>query len=190
MTWVDLAVLGVMGLSGLLACMRGLVREVLSLGAWFGAVAIAAVGTPWARDVVKQWLPDPQVAAAAGFVALLLVSLIVLKIVARSIGSVVKSSSISSVDRTLGLVFGLGRGALLAIAAYILGGMATSTDHWPDPVKNARSLPLVYQGAVWLRENALPNEYKPRLYAPPGGPTPTSDSLLHANPVGRPVSGK
>lgn len=190
MTWVDLVVLGVIALSGLLALMRGLVREVLGIGAWIGAVAIAAAGMPWTRDVVRQWLPDPQIAAAAAFVALLLVSLIVLKMIAKSIGSVVKASSIGSVDRTLGLVFGLGRGALLVIAAYMLGGMATSTDHWPDPVKSARSLPLVYQGAVWVRDNALPSEYQPRLYAPPGAQNPTSDSLLRANPLGRAVSGK
>ena len=68
--------------------------------------------------------------------------------------------------------------------------MTTSPDHWPEPVRNARSLPLVYEGAVWIRENVLPNEYRPKLYPPPGGQTPTSDSLLRANPLGRAVLGK
>jgi membrane protein required for colicin V production len=36
MTSVDLVLLGVMVLSGLIAFMRGLVREVLSIAAWVG----------------------------------------------------------------------------------------------------------------------------------------------------------
>jgi membrane protein required for colicin V production len=190
MTSVDLAVLGVMALSGLLAYMRGFVREVLSIGAWFGAVALAVAGQSAGRDIVKQWISDPTIASVASFVAILLVSLIVLKIIARSIGSLIKSTGLGAIDRTFGLVFGLARGAAIAIAAYMVAGMTTSSDHWPEAVRNARSLPLVYEGAVWVRENILPNEYRPKLYPPPGGQTPTSDSLLRANPLGRAVLGK
>ncbi len=46
MTSVDLAVLGVMFLSGLVALMRGLVREVLSVAAWLGAAAVATTFMP------------------------------------------------------------------------------------------------------------------------------------------------
>ena len=42
MNWVDLVVLGVILLSGLLAFTRGLVREVLGLGAWVIAAVIAS----------------------------------------------------------------------------------------------------------------------------------------------------
>jgi membrane protein required for colicin V production len=190
MTWVDLAVLGVMAISGLLACMRGFVREVLSIGAWIGAFMIAAAGQTWGREFAGQWISDKQVAAAASFVVLLLVSLVILKIVARSIGKLVSGVGLGSVDRTLGLVFGLARGALLAIVAYMLAGMTTSIDHWPDAAKEARSLPYIYAGAVWVREKALPEEYRPRLYAPPSAPNPTAASLLQATPQGRATPGK
>src|ERR1700738_2064199 len=46
MTSVDLGVRGVMFLSGLLAFSRGLVREVLSIGAWLGAAAVAIMFLP------------------------------------------------------------------------------------------------------------------------------------------------
>ncbi len=190
MTSVDMAVLGVMALSGLLACMRGFVREVLSIGAWLGALAVAAASQSAGREIARQWISDPTIASAASFVAILLVSLIVLKLVARSISKMIVSVGLGSVDRTFGLVFGLGRGAAIAIGAYMVAGMATSSDHWPDAVKNARSLPLVYEGAVFVRDNILPTEYRPKLYPPPGGQTPTSDSLLRANPLGRAVLGK
>ena len=190
MTWVDLVVLGVMALSGLLACMRGLVREVLSIGAWIGALMVASAGLAWATPIATQWIHDPKSAAAASFVVLLLVALVILKIAASYISKAVRGIGLGSVDRTLGLVFGLARGALLAIVAYILAGMTTSIDHWPDAAKEARCLPYIYAGAVWVREKALPEEYRPRLYAPPTGQPPTSASLLQANPQGRATQGR
>lgn len=190
MTWVDLAVLGVMALSGLLACMRGFVREVLSIGTWIGAFLIATAGQAWGKQLASQWIHDPQIAAATSFVLLLLVALIILKILARYMSKLVSGIGLGSVDRTLGLLFGIARGGLLAIVAYILAGMTTSIDHWPDAAKDARCLPFVYAGAVWVREKALPEEYRPRLYAPPSGQNPTADSLLQASPQGRPATGK
>ena len=88
------------------------------------------------------------------------------------------------------MLFGLARGALLAIVAYMLGGMATSVDHWPPAVQDARCLPYLYQGAVWVRETFLPEEYRPRIYAPPGVQAPSADSLLRASPLGRAGQGK
>ena len=190
MTWVDLAVLGVMALSGLLACLRGLVREVLGIGAWIGAIVIATHGQAYGRGIAGQWIPDPQLAGAASFAVLLLVSLIVLSLVARMISKLVKGSALGSIDRTLGLVFGLLRGALLAIVTYMVAGMAIAIDHWPAPVLEARCLPWLYEGSAWVRENFLPEEYRPRLYAPPASPHPTSDALLRATPLGRAAIGK
>ena len=42
MTWVDFTVLGIMAISAMLAFMRGLVRELLGIGAWAGAAIIAS----------------------------------------------------------------------------------------------------------------------------------------------------
>ena len=38
-TWLDLILLGVMLISGLLAMIRGFMREILSITAWFAAAA-------------------------------------------------------------------------------------------------------------------------------------------------------
>jgi uncharacterized membrane protein required for colicin V production len=95
----------------------------------------------------------------------LLITLVVLLILSRWIGALVRASPIGGVDRSLGLVFGLARGAALVILAYIAAGMVIPLERWPEPVLDARSLYLAYQGAHWVREK-LPVEYRPRLYAP------------------------
>jgi len=190
MTWVDGVVLGILALSGLLAFSRGLVREVLSIGAWIGALAVAAKMQPAGKEIASQWLKEPQIAAAASFVALLLISLIILKLLAKAISNMIHSTGLGGIDRTLGLLFGLARGAFLVIAAYILAGMTMSIDRWPAAVRDARSLPWVYEGATWVRTNLLPDDYRPKLYAPPTAQIPSSDALLRASPLGRAVLGK
>jgi len=56
MTWVDLVVLGVLAVSALFAFMRGLVREVLGLGAWVGAIFAGVWALPRVRPQFQQWL--------------------------------------------------------------------------------------------------------------------------------------
>jgi membrane protein required for colicin V production len=86
----------------------------------------------------------------------------------------------------LGALFGLARGAALVILAYIIAGMVVQVDRWPDAVLQARSLPLVYQGARWAVER-IPSDHRPQLYAPPPGRETTADDLLRASPQGRAV---
>ena len=186
MTWVDLVVLAVLAISALLAFLRGLVREVLGLAAWVGAVAAAVWALPYARPRFQQWLGASPWIDPVAFGVVLLVTLIVLLILSRWIGALVRASPIGGVDRSLGLVFGLARGAVLVILAYIATGMVIPLERWPEPVLEARSLYFAYQGARWVRDQ-LPVDYRPRLYAPPPGRATTAEALLHANPQGRAV---
>jgi len=184
MTWVDLAVLGLLAMSGLLAFVRGLVREVLGVGAWVGAVAAAIAGLPWMRGPVRTWLSAPEWVDPVSFLIVFLITLIILMLIARAIGSVVRGSALGGVDRTLGLVFGLARGAMVIIIAYVVGGMVFPITHWPAVVLDARTLPFTYQAARWVREQ-LPEGYRPRIYAPPAGRETPAEALLHASPQGR-----
>ncbi len=183
MTWVDLAVLAVIAVSALLSFMRGLVREVLGIGAWVGAGFAAAWALPLSRPQFHQWMGTSPWTDPAAFVAVFVVALIVLMLVAHVIGRLVRGSALGGLDRTLGLVFGLVRGAALVIIAYIVAGMVVPVDRWPDPVKQARLLTPAYDGALWVVRQ-VPVDYRPRLYAPPAGREATAQALLHATPQG------
>ena len=63
MTWADGAILLILGVSAILAYSRGLVREVLGVGAWAGALVLAFVMLPGMRSalgaaVSPAWLAD------------------------------------------------------------------------------------------------------------------------------------
>jgi membrane protein required for colicin V production len=184
MTSVDLAVVGVMILSGLLALSRGLVREILSIGAWLGAAAIAMAVLPRIRKLVEPYVPSPEWTDPVGYIALFLVSLIILSVIAKAIGNAVRSSVISGIDRTLGLLFGLARGAVLAVAVYIVACLAIPPDRWPQPVLESRSLPYIYSGAEWAVRQ-IPQEYRPQVLPPPPSRQTALGGLLKTSPTGR-----
>ena len=185
MTWVDLVVFGFLLLSGLLAFGRGLVREVLGIGAWAGSVALAFFGLPTMRGVVRTWFSTPEWIDPVSFIVVFLVALIVLVLIAKAIGGFVRGSVLGGVDRTLGLIFGLARGAAVIVVAYIVGQMIFPIDRWPDAVLNARTLTPTYEAAEWVRDQ-LPDPYRPhKLDPPPAGRDATAEALLRASPQGR-----
>ncbi len=181
MTWVDLAILGVILLSGVLALLRGLVSEILGIGAWLGAAAAAIYGhhliVPYVQKTVD--LGGLTQYAAMGIVFLL--ALIVFALISRLIGDTIRHSALGGVDRSLGLIFGLARGAVLVIALFIAAGAVMKIDQWPEPARTARSLPLIHAGAVALVE-LLPAGMQPPVAALPNTPSPTSADLLSVPP--------
>ena len=186
MNWVDLGVLALMLVSGLLGVMRGLVREVLGVAAWAAAAFVAGPYgafrsvAPWARRTIS----DPGIADAAAFFGVFLLVLILLWLVVRTLSNAVRGSALGGLDRALGLVFGIGRGAALLVVAYILLGIGLAVEQWPAPVLEARSLPAIHHGAEWLADQ-LPPTYRPAVARPPPGRSATAASLLRASPVGR-----
>lgn len=186
MNWVDLAVLAVIVVSGLLALMRGLVREVLSIAAWIGAGFVAAWAFPFVQERFRGWFGNNDIADPVAFGSMFLVALIFLSIVAGMVGGVVRGSVLGGLDRTLGMAFGVLRGAALVIFAYIAGGLVVTADRWPEPVLAARSLPYAHEGAVWAT-GFIPDAYRPTVTALPPGRETTAAQLLHATPQGRAI---
>lgn len=178
MTWVDAVLLAVVALSAIIAFFRGLVREVLSLGAWIGAAAAAFLARPYLLPHVSAWIEPPILADIVGTGAVFIVVLIVLKLITNLIADRVQDSSIGGVDRVLGLAFGAVRGAALLVLAYILAGMfVPETATWPAAVREARSLPIVAEAAR-RTVDLIPEPYRPRLVEPPGPGGPNVEDLL------------
>ena len=184
MTWVDVAVLGVLAVSGFIGVLRGLVREVLGIAAWVGALLIAVWVRPLLRGEVLAWLPThPDLAGPIAFALGFLGTLIVLLVLTHLIARFVHRIGLGGLDRSLGLVFGLARGAALVILAYILVQMVIPIEQWPADIQHARSLPFAYQGAVWA-VGWLPPAERPRITPPPDAPAPSARALMQALPRG------
>jgi len=180
MTWVDGVVLAVLLLSAGLAYFRGFVREVLGVGAWAGAIVLAILAEPQTAPLAAQYVQPPWLATGVAVGLVFLVVLVILKILIAWLAGKVQRSALGGVDRALGLLFGLARGAFIVVIAYIVAGLVLpATDKWPDPVRQARSLPLAADGAAWVVAK-LPEEFRPRLPDGAGRLDPSMDQLLRA----------
>ena len=172
MTWVDLAVLSVLLVSALLAFMRGFVSEVLGITAWLVAGLVALWAEPYARSQVEHWMDQfvkmPALVTPVTYGGVFLVL----------------NSMLSGLDRSLGVVFGLARGAVLVICAYIGTQMLIPIGKWPEPVLKSRSIHITYWGAVDVVQ-ALPERYRPHVDEPPAGREVTVDTRDQATASGR-----
>src|SRR6185369_8482710 len=63
MTGVDIAVIAVIGISALIAFLRGFVREMLTIGSWLGASAVTLYGFPLLQNKFEQLIPSSKLAA-------------------------------------------------------------------------------------------------------------------------------
>lgn len=158
MNFVDICVLAVIGISAVLALSRGLVKEVLSILSWVGAVLAVIFLLPRVQPLVGRYIHEPLLAQIAGGVGIFILSLVVLGIINHYLSANVRSSALGAVDRSLGLVFGVVRGGVVVCVAYILMSWAMPNPaSRPDVIREARTEPLVAEGAAFLK-TLLPAE--------------------------------
>lgn len=137
--------------SALLAYARGFVHEVLSVLGWIGAIFATIYGYPYAKPYARELIAIDMVADLAAGVAIFIVTLVVLSLFTRGIARMVKDSALNILDRSLGFLFGIVRGAVIVCIAYLaLSWLVPAADH-PAWVQSARSMPLVRAGADILR---------------------------------------
>ena len=165
MNTVDAVILLVVAISAMFGFLRGLVREVLGLAAWVGAAVAAVTFFPQLQTLARRSISNPDIADPVAFGLVFLLVLIALSLVARALGGAVRRSVLSGLDRVLGLVYGLARGAVFAIAAYLLAGVYEPAGEWPPEVRDARTMPTIYLGAAWMARQ-LPETYRPTVQPP------------------------
>ena len=182
MNWIDLTVLAIVGISALLAFLRGFVREVLGIGSWVAAGLVAWWALPYSVPQAQALVTGyPDIVRVGAFAAVFIVALILLSIVAGMVGGLVQNSILSGIDRTLGIVFGLVRGVAIVMAAYVALSLVVPPESWPPPLLQARSLPYAYEGAAWAA-SLLPNHVT--IKAPPEGSPTRAEDLFHKQPHG------
>lgn len=148
----DGVVIAVLLLSALLAFTRGMVAEVLSLAAWGGAALTALYALPFALPITQKYVKVEMVAYVVTSAALFIVALVVLTILFGRVSRGVQNSSLSAVDRSLGFVFGLFKGAVLVSVAYLFFAWLIPAAEQPQWLQQSKTRPLMAAGAGMIYE--------------------------------------
>ncbi len=152
MNTLDLIVVGVVALSGLFAFIRGFVREALSIAAWAGALVVAIYFYTPVEPFIESLIKSVLAAELITGIGLFLVSVVLFSIIVGVISSKVRGSGLGALDRALGLLFGVARGVVLVSLGYLVMTHLLKPEDMPGWIVDARSRPLLAQGAAQLQQ--------------------------------------
>jgi membrane protein required for colicin V production len=188
-TLLDIILIGVMLVSALLAMIRGFMREILSIAAW----VIAAIATLYAYSkllpVAKSYFNNDIVAAAAVIGGTFLGTLLIVSIITVRFSDMVLDSRVGALDRTLGFLFGLGRGLVIMVVAFLFFAWLVPARTQPSWVANAKSKVVLQSTGDWLM-SMLPDDPESTILKRLKRPKPEDGEPQEATPerssLGRP----
>jgi membrane protein required for colicin V production len=159
-TWLDLLILVVILLSAIVGAWRGLVKEAVSLASWVLAIWIALRFSSALAGLLPESLSQvnfgigemrfriDNVRVGIAMIVLFVLTLIVGAVANYLLSRLVKLANFTGVDRVLGGVFGVARGALLVVGLVLLAGLSSvpKSDLWGDSL----FVPPFQGGAEWV----------------------------------------
>src|SRR6516165_4790476 len=156
-TLLDVILLLVMLVSGLLALIRGFMREILSIGAWGVAALVTLYSYPRVLPLAKQYFASDSVAAAVSAGGIFLGTLLIVSIITARISDMVLDSRVGALDRTLGFLFGLARGLVIVVVAFLFFAWLVPDRSQPEWIRSAKSRVVLQGTGDWLM-SMLPDD--------------------------------
>ena len=156
-TLLDIILIGVMLISGLLAMIRGFMREILSIAAWVIAALVTLYFYAKLLPFAKSYFNNDIVAAGAVVGGTFLVTLLIVSVITVRFSDMVLDSRVGALDRTLGFLFGLARGLIIVVVAFLFFAWLVPTKTQPAWVANAKSKVVLQSTGDWLM-SMLPDD--------------------------------
>lgn len=151
MNGIDLLVLGVMAVSAVTGLMRGLVREVFSLGAWVLAFLFAKALAPFVAPVLP-WVESDALRYFAAIVLVFVAILVAASLSGAVLAGMVKWVGLGFYDKFMGLVFGALRGGVIVLLLTLLAGLTAlpETRLWQGALMRERLESGARMAMPWL----------------------------------------
>ena len=186
LTLLDIGLLVVMLISGILAMVRGFMREILSIAAWLIAAGVTLYGYARAEMYVRDYVSNDLLAKGIAIGGLFLLTLLIVSLFTIKISDLVLDSRVGALDRSLGFLFGLARGLIIMVVAFLFFAWLVPAKSQPDWVSGARSQAVLRATGDWLL-SILPDDPETailkRLRQPRGDDPPPSDRPSPGQPA-------
>ena len=156
-TLLDIILIVIMLVSALLAMVRGFMREVLAITAWVLAAAATLYSYGKLLPLATSYFNSTVVATIAVVGGVFLVTLLVVSVLTIRISDMVLDSRVGALDRTLGFLFGLARGLVIVVIAYMFFDWLVPDRSKPEWVLHAKSKVVLSSAGDWLKAQ-LPDD--------------------------------
>ena len=185
-TLLDGILVGFTLVSAMLAMVRGLSREILSVVSWAAAAAAAFFFYKPVLPYVQPYVESDKIAMAASAGIVFVIALIVVSVITMKLADWIIDSRIGALDRTLGFLYGAARGILVVAVALLFFNWLAGAKA-PAWIANAKSKPLLESIGAKLEsllpedpENAILKKLNPNQPAapetPPAADAPAADA--------------
>jgi membrane protein required for colicin V production len=156
-TLLDIILIGVMLVSGLLAMIRGFMREILSITAWVIAAVVTLYFYAKLLPFAKSYFNNDIVAAGVVVGGTFLATLLIVSVITVRFSDMVLDSRIGALDRTLGFLFGLARGLIIVVVAFLFFAWLVPDRSQPEWIRSAKSRVVLQGTGDWLM-SMLPDD--------------------------------
>lgn len=111
--WIDLFIIGIIGLSALTGLFRGAVKEVIALAIWIVAVWAGFNQAQSLTPYLQAYIQNPTACIIAAFIIIVLAVLLAGALLNYILSLLVRRTGLSSMDKILGMIFGFARGVFI-----------------------------------------------------------------------------
>lgn len=131
MIWVDWAIIGILLLSAIFGFLRGMLRELISLGMWVAAILIARTFGPQVSEMLAPYVDSEPARTGLGFALTVAVVVLLGSIAAKVAKTLVTVTGLGGVDRVFGFLFGAVRGlAILIVLTAVVSLTPLKDNSW------------------------------------------------------------
>ena len=120
MTWLDYCILAILGLAVLRSFVRGAVREVFSFLAIITGYLAASRTYGYGASYLELAVTDERLAGIISFIAVFVTIGLLVAAMGRMVHAAAKKVKLSFFNRSLGAVFGFGKGVVLVSVLLLL----------------------------------------------------------------------
>ncbi len=143
MTQFDILVLILLGVSAAVGFSRGAVREIAAMVALVFAAGLAVFGLPAFGPMFRHLIHPDWLGTVAALVIVFIVAFVALRLIGAGVARAVQNTQgLGFLDRSFGLLIGLGRGLVVLGALFLMFNAATPEDLRPKWITGARTWPL------------------------------------------------
>ena len=163
LTFIDYAVILVLITSAIFSILRGMTREFLGLVGWVVSVVVAHFARPVLEGPIADVINAEGLSEALAWGLPFAATVIVWFLLASLVSPGLTRAGLGSLDRWFGVIFGLIRGYLLVLVAFIGAVLLLEGESkLPESLLEAQSTPIISQSARYFAQYA-PNAYADKL---------------------------
>lgn len=154
---LDVIILILVGISGLIALSRGLIKEVLSIVGWVLSGCAVIWLLPFFTKITNQYIDSGLISGIISAIFILILFMVIWIILTDNMVGKIRSSKLSGLDRILGLFFGIVRAFLLVILINILVNWCVPEDQQPEFMQKSKYFHIAGNFAQPI-EDLIPQE--------------------------------